>query len=159
MVVRALDLVPQCYSADDGTVVALAVLRCFETENKAEISFDGVSDVPSSFVNAAFVSLLDEYPIEYIREKLVIMDATKQIADMVRRCLANGIRIRQERTAQFLAHRFVITKDRRGEYHVHFKYNSETIFMSEGYSSKSSALAAIDAFKKNGPGAYVEDAA
>jgi uncharacterized protein YegP (UPF0339 family) len=56
-----------------------------------------------------------------------------------------------------MAHKFVITKDKRGEYRVNFKYNSETMFSTEGYSSKSSAQAAIDSFKKNGPGAPVED--
>ena len=56
-----------------------------------------------------------------------------------------------------MAHKFVITKDKRGEFRVAFKYNSETMFSTEGYSSKSSAQAAIDSFKKNGPGADVED--
>ena len=56
-----------------------------------------------------------------------------------------------------MAHKFVITKDKRGEFRVNFKYNSETMFSTEGYSSKSSAQAAIDSFKKNGPGAPVED--
>lgn len=56
-----------------------------------------------------------------------------------------------------MAHKFVITKDKRDEYRVNFKYNSETMFSTEGYSSKSSAQAAIDSFKKNGPDAPVED--
>lgn len=56
-----------------------------------------------------------------------------------------------------MAHKFEITKDKRGEFRVRFKYNSETMFSSEGYTSKSSAQAAIDSIKKNGPGAAVED--
>ena len=56
-----------------------------------------------------------------------------------------------------MAHKFEIYKDKKGEYRVRFKYNSETMFASEGYSSKSSATNAIDSFKKNGPGAAVED--
>jgi len=31
------------------------------------------------------------------------------------------------------------------------------MFASEGYTSKSSAISAIESFKKNGPGAQVED--
>ncbi|MFB2351579.1 YegP family protein, partial [Priestia megaterium] len=38
-----------------------------------------------------------------------------------------------------------------------FKYNSETLFSTEGYKSKSSAQNAIDSIKKNGPDAPVED--
>jgi uncharacterized protein YegP (UPF0339 family) len=57
----------------------------------------------------------------------------------------------------YMPHKFEIHKDKKGEYRVRFKYNSETMFATEGYSSKSSAIAAIESFKKNGPGAEIED--
>lgn len=56
-----------------------------------------------------------------------------------------------------MAHSFEITRDKAGEYRVKFKYNSETMFATEGYSSKASAQNAIDSIKKNGPGAEVID--
>lgn len=56
-----------------------------------------------------------------------------------------------------MAHTFEILKDKKGEYRVRFKYNSETMFSTEGYTSKASAQNAIDSIKKNGPGAPVED--
>jgi uncharacterized protein YegP (UPF0339 family) len=56
-----------------------------------------------------------------------------------------------------MAHKFEIWKDKKGEYRVRFKYNSETIFSTEGYTSKASAQNAIDSIKKNGPNAPVED--
>ncbi|MCV0396784.1 MAG: YegP family protein [Rhizobiaceae bacterium] len=56
-----------------------------------------------------------------------------------------------------MAHKFEIYKDKAGEYRVRFKYNSETMFSTEGYSSKSSAQNAIESIKKNGPAAEVED--
>jgi uncharacterized protein YegP (UPF0339 family) len=56
-----------------------------------------------------------------------------------------------------MAHKFEIWKDKKGEYRVRFKYNSETIFSTEGYTSKASAQNAIDSIKKNGPGAPTED--
>jgi len=56
-----------------------------------------------------------------------------------------------------MAHKFEIWKDKKGEYRVRFKYNSETIFSTEGYTSKASAQNAIDSIKKNGPIAPVED--
>ena len=56
-----------------------------------------------------------------------------------------------------MAHMFEIYKDKAGEYRVRFKYNSETMFSTEGYSSKSSAKAAIESMKKNGPDADVVD--
>ena len=56
-----------------------------------------------------------------------------------------------------MAYKFVITKDKAGEYRVNFKYNAETMFSTEGYSSKASAQNAIDSMKKNGPAAEITD--
>ena len=56
-----------------------------------------------------------------------------------------------------MAHHFEIYKDKAGEFRVRFKYNSEVMFSTEGYSSKGSAKAAIDSIKKNGPGAETVD--
>lgn len=56
-----------------------------------------------------------------------------------------------------MVHTFEIYKDKAGEFRVRFKYNSEVMFATEGYSSKSSAQNAIDSIKKNGPDAEVVD--
>ena len=56
-----------------------------------------------------------------------------------------------------MAHTFEIYKDKAGEFRVRFKYNSEVMFSTEGYSSKASARSAIDSIKKNGPGAETAD--
>jgi uncharacterized protein YegP (UPF0339 family) len=56
-----------------------------------------------------------------------------------------------------MAHKFVIKKDKAGEFRVNFVYNGEIIFATEGYSSKASAKNAIESIQKNGPGAPTED--
>lgn len=56
-----------------------------------------------------------------------------------------------------MAHRFEIRKNKKGEFVSYFCYNSETIFWTEGYSSKASAKNAIESILKNGPGAEVVD--
>ncbi len=56
-----------------------------------------------------------------------------------------------------MAHKFEVYKDKAGEFRVRFKYNSETMFSTEGYASKSSAKDAIESIKKNGPDAPTED--
>ena len=56
-----------------------------------------------------------------------------------------------------MAHTFEIYKDKAGEFRVRFKYNSEVMFSTEGYSSKASAKNAIESIKKNGPDAAVDD--
>ena len=54
-----------------------------------------------------------------------------------------------------MAHKFEIYKDKAGEFRVRFKYNSETIFSTEGYSDRSGAKRAIESIKKNAPDAPV----
>ena len=56
-----------------------------------------------------------------------------------------------------MAHTFEIYKDKAGKFRVRFKYNSEIMFSTEGYTSKASAQNAIDSIKKNGPGAEIVD--
>ena len=56
-----------------------------------------------------------------------------------------------------MAHKFEIYKDKAGEFRVRFKFNSETIFSTEGYASKASAKNAIESIKSNGPAAPTED--
>jgi uncharacterized protein YegP (UPF0339 family) len=56
-----------------------------------------------------------------------------------------------------VAHKFEIYKDKAGEFRVRFKFNSETMFSTEGYATKASAVNAIESIKKNGPEAPTED--
>ncbi len=56
-----------------------------------------------------------------------------------------------------MPHTYEIYKDKAGEYRARFKYNSETIFSTEGFASRQSALNAIESMKKNAPSAPVYD--
>ncbi|GGB16285.1 DUF1508 domain-containing protein [Sphingomonas metalli] len=56
-----------------------------------------------------------------------------------------------------MAHKFTIEKNKAGEFVAKFKHNSETIFWTEGYSSRASARNAIASILKNGPAATVEE--
>ena len=56
-----------------------------------------------------------------------------------------------------MAHTFEIYKDKAGEFRVRFKYNSEVMFSTEGYTHKAGAENAIASIKANGPDAPVED--
>lgn len=57
-----------------------------------------------------------------------------------------------------MAYKFQVFKDKAGEYRFRFRAsNGETMFASEGYKAKASAISAIDSIKKNTPGAEVEE--
>lgn len=84
MVIRALDLVDQCYSNADGQKVYEAVAALIARGEKVVVSFDGVDAVPSSFVNSAFIALLDFVSFEQIKKTLFFRQTTPQINDMIR---------------------------------------------------------------------------
>ncbi|MFT0859730.1 YegP family protein [Ancylobacter sp. G4_0304] len=55
-----------------------------------------------------------------------------------------------------MAYKFEVYQDKAGGYRFRFKAsNGETMFASESYKAKASALSAIDSIKKNTPGADV----
>lgn len=56
-----------------------------------------------------------------------------------------------------MAHKFVIEKNKKGEFVAKFKYNNEIMFWTEGYASKASAVNAIESIKKNGVDAPTEE--
>lgn len=57
-----------------------------------------------------------------------------------------------------MAYKFEVYKDKAGEFRFRFKAsNGESMFGSEGYKTKSSAMSAIESIKKNASGASVDD--
>lgn len=57
-----------------------------------------------------------------------------------------------------MAYRFEVYKDKAGEFRFRFKApNGESMFSSEGYAQKASAMSAIESIKKNAPGASTDD--
>lgn len=92
MVLRIIEHVKQCFSADDGAVIAQVLHDAFSRGEKVQLSFAGISDVTSSFVNAAVVSQLSTYPADWVKRHLAIRDVSSPSADVIRRCMANGER-------------------------------------------------------------------
>jgi len=88
MVIKVLDVVRDCQSWTSGDVLHKALLTAFnEGDAEVLISFEGVDDVPSAFVNAAFLPLLDSWDFQTIRTRLKIVNSTRQINDMIKRRL------------------------------------------------------------------------
>ena len=85
MVINVLDHVPQCYTGQDGAVIGSLIRDGFARGDDVTVSFLGVDNAPSSFVNAAFVDLLDSYSFDYIRRHLLVINSSPQINDLIRR--------------------------------------------------------------------------
>ncbi|MGJ0740224.1 STAS-like domain-containing protein, partial [Enterococcus casseliflavus] len=64
---------------DDGDKLFNIIVDNFENDNPIQVSFKGIDSLNSSFVNSAFIMLLDIYTFNEIREKLSFVDTNKQI--------------------------------------------------------------------------------
>lgn len=84
MVIDVLAHVPHCYTYADGEKIAALIVDALRRGDDAVVSFRGVSAVPSSFVNAAFVGLLDEFSVDTVRGRLRVVDSTKQINSLIK---------------------------------------------------------------------------
>jgi hypothetical protein len=88
MVIKVLEVVSDCQSWVSGDTLHKALLSAFNAgDAEVLVSFEGVDDVPSAFVNAAFLPLLDSWDFETIRRRLRVVNSTRQINDMIKRRL------------------------------------------------------------------------
>src|SRR5579871_3178096 len=85
MVINILDHISYCHSHNDGEVIASLITPHLKRGEQITLSFSGVYSVPSSFVNSAFIRLLDEFTFEYIRGHLMFVHSTKQINEMIKK--------------------------------------------------------------------------
>lgn len=93
MVITVLDHIPHCYSTKDGEVIQNLLRRAFARQQRVTLSFSGVLDVPSSFINAALIPFVQERGSDWLKANLTITGVNKQITDMIRRCVANAERL------------------------------------------------------------------
>jgi hypothetical protein len=87
MVIVVREHVPQCYTWEDGAVIGRIIHNLFSLGEQATVSFRGVDNVPSSFVNGAFVTLLDDFDFEFIKRHLSVIESNRSINQMIRRRL------------------------------------------------------------------------
>jgi hypothetical protein len=82
--IRILDIVPSADTGDQGSAVLACILRELHQHQHIVISFDGVMNATPSFVNASFVALLDDYPLEEIRRRMKVVKSNRQINEMIK---------------------------------------------------------------------------
>ncbi|HAP99119.1 STAS-like domain-containing protein [Rhodospirillum rubrum] len=98
MVIRVIDLVSGGNTNDQGDIVRQALLRALaDSPQPVIVSFSGFTSVTSSFVNSAFVELLDCMSLDQIKAKIRFVNSNRQINDMIR------TRLTREATGAFLA--------------------------------------------------------
>lgn len=92
MVIKVIDIAAGANTEAQGEAVLRHLRDSFLFSDKIIISFEGIHTATSSFVNAAFVPLLDAMSFDEIKMRLKIVSSAKQINDMVRARLLNESR-------------------------------------------------------------------
>ncbi|NCC84363.1 MAG: DUF4325 domain-containing protein [Clostridia bacterium] len=78
-------IVNRCVTNDDGDVLFLHIQDCMKNGSSVNVSFDDVDSVSSSFVNSAFIKLLDYYSFDDIKKNLIITNSNSHINTVIKR--------------------------------------------------------------------------
>jgi len=84
MVIRIADILPGANTADQGSRLFEILHHALRDSGTVTISFDGIQTATSSFVNVAFVALLDDFSYEDLRSRIRVTNSTRQINDMIK---------------------------------------------------------------------------
>jgi hypothetical protein len=84
MVVRILDHVANCSSYADGDTIFNIIEPVIKRGEDVVLSFEGVEAVPSSFVNASIVRLIEVVSLKEIKMHLKVINSTRQINALIR---------------------------------------------------------------------------
>lgn len=67
-----------------GQVLFTSIKDHLDGQESVLVSFEGISELSSSFINSAFVELLSFYDFNYIKENLKFEHTTKQINKLIK---------------------------------------------------------------------------
>jgi hypothetical protein len=84
MVIRISDLVPSADTAEQGTPVLAELQKSLSSSQVVVVSFEGIPTATSSFVNAAFVPLVSAFGLPAIKQRLRVVNSTRQINSLIK---------------------------------------------------------------------------
>lgn len=91
MVIRIRDFVSGANTSEEGeTIFNRLSAELSQQKSAIVVSFDGIQTATSSFVNAAFVELLNRFSYSDLRARLKVTNSTRQINEMIKMRLARS---------------------------------------------------------------------
>lgn len=85
MVILVSKHLKHCYTNDDGNTIYNLIHNDLLNNRHVVVSFKDMDSVSSSFVNSAFIALLDDISVRSIRKNLLFINSTKQINQMIKK--------------------------------------------------------------------------
>ncbi|MEM7544051.1 MAG: STAS-like domain-containing protein [Pseudomonadota bacterium] len=83
MVVRIADHLEGCDTNVQGAVVRDMIMSSFSQNDAISLDFSDVHNVTSSFVNTAFIEVLEHFGMPMIKSHLKITGANRQVAKLI----------------------------------------------------------------------------
>ena len=91
MVINIANHVNHCYSNSDGDIIFDLIMQEMKRGRKITLSFQEIDGVSSSFVNSAFIALLECFDFDFVRSHLSFANSTKQINEMIRKRFSHEV--------------------------------------------------------------------
>ena len=82
--VAVKDVSPEWCSNDDGQRIYDVIEPILLNDQPVTVSFKGVPSITTSFINSAFISLLDKVSFETIKLRLSIVDSNTHINKLIK---------------------------------------------------------------------------
>lgn len=90
--IRVADIATSGQDRLDGPLLLDAIRVALDEHGAVRLSFKDMSSVTPTLVNEAMVPLLENASIDALRKQVMIVDVTRHVGDVVRRCMENGVR-------------------------------------------------------------------
>jgi STAS-like domain of unknown function (DUF4325) len=84
MVIQVNTLIAAAITEADGAAVYSELSKTLECQDVITLSFSGLKTASTSFVNTAFVPLLDVMSFDEIKQRLRIIESTRQINHIIK---------------------------------------------------------------------------
>ncbi|MGT2883374.1 STAS-like domain-containing protein [Streptococcus ferus] len=78
------DVVDNCSDNASGLKILSLIEDALRAEEEVTVSFEGISYVSTSFVNSAFINLLENFAFNTIKAKLSFIKSTIQINQLIK---------------------------------------------------------------------------
>lgn len=84
VMIRIRDHVARASSYEDGDVIFRLLSDRLSAGESVDVSFEGITSVPSAFVNAAFVRVLESMRFDDFRSRVRFCESTRSINEILR---------------------------------------------------------------------------
>lgn len=84
MVVYVKKMVANCDTNKQGDIIKSQILENLRADLDTVLDFSGVYNVTTSFVNSAFIEVLDDIDVHHFKDRVKILGASRQVANLIK---------------------------------------------------------------------------